>query len=227
MLITYYGHSCFLLEVAGKKLLFDPFINGNEFAKGVDIDALEADFILVSHGHSDHTGDLVYLAKKTGALVIASWEITCWLEKQGVSFCHPMNIGGKRNFDFGELSMVYAAHSSSLADGTYAGTAVGFVIKYSGKTLYYSGDTGLNMEMKVTGERYDIDLALLPIGGNFTMDAEDAAYAASRYLNCKRVVGLHYDTFGYIVIDAVQAKKEFEEKGISLILLKSGEKFTV
>jgi L-ascorbate metabolism protein UlaG (beta-lactamase superfamily) len=227
MQITYYGHSCFLLEVAGKKLLFDPFIRGNEFAKGVDIDQIEADYILVSHAHDDHTGDLVYLAKKTGAMVIGSWELTCWCERQGISKVHPMNIGGKRSFEFGEVAMVFAAHSSSFADGTYGGIAAGFMISHAGKTIYYSGDTGLNLEMKLIGERFAIDLALLPIGGNFTMDAKDAAYAAGSYLNCKKVIGLHYDTFGYIVIDGDAAKKDFAAQGVSLTLLKSGEQFTI
>ena len=227
MQITYYGHSCFLLEVAGKKLLFDPFIRGNEYAKGVDIDQIEADYILVSHAHDDHTADLVYLAQKTGAMVIGSWEVTCWLERHGLKNNHPMNIGGKRVFEFGEVSMVFAAHSSSFADGTYGGVAAGFVISDGVKNLYYSGDTGLNLEMKLIGERFAIDLAMLPIGGNFTMDAKDAAFAAGNYVKCKKVIGLHFDTFGYIVVDKEMAKKEFEQFGISLELLKCGEQFTL
>jgi len=226
MEITYYGHSCFILEIAGKKLLFDPFIRGNEFAKDIAIDQIEADYILVSHGHSDHTADLVYLANKTGALVIASWEITTWLEKQEIKNVHPMNVGGKRSFPFGNLQMTFAAHSSSFSDGTYAGVAAGFLISSEGKTVYYSGDTGLSLEMKLTGELNKIDLALMPIGGNFTMDAGDAAMA-SNFINCKRVIGLHYDTFGYIVIDYESSISLFKNKGVELVLLKSGEKFTI
>ena len=226
MEITYYGHSCFLLELAGKRLLFDPFINGNELAKTVHIDEIRADYILVSHGHSDHTGDLVYLAKKTGALVIALWEITSWLEKQGIAHVHPMNVGGRRNFPFGTVQMTYAAHSSSFEDGSYAGVAAGFIVSNNEKSIYYSGDTGLNAEMKLIGELNKIDLALMPIGGNFTMDAGDAALA-SNFIQCKRVIGLHYDTFGFIVIDQEQAKMNFRDKGVELILLKSGEQFTI
>jgi L-ascorbate metabolism protein UlaG (beta-lactamase superfamily) len=226
MEITYYGHSCFMLELRGKKLLFDPFIRGNELAKAVNIDQLEADYILVSHGHDDHTGDLVYLARKTGALVIASWEITCWLQKQDVTNVHPMNVGGKRSFPFGNVCMTYAAHSSSFEDGTYAGVAAGFIITSDGKTVYYSGDTGLNTEMKLIGELNKIDLALMPIGGNFTMNSIDAAIA-STFIQCKHVIGLHYDTFGHIVIDQQEAKNHFSDKGVELILLKSGEQFTI
>lgn len=226
MKITYYGHACFLLELSGVKLLFDPFIRGNDIAKEIDIDSLEADYILVSHGHDDHTADLVYLAKKTGALVIAAWEITQWLAEEGISNTHPMNIGGKRNFDFGEVIMTYAAHSSSLANGRYAGVAAGFIIKNEAKTVYYSGDTSLFGDMRLIGEMHQIDAALLPIGGNFTMDVADAVFA-SQWIQCNKIIGLHYDTFGYIVIDHEYAYKKFAAQGIQLNLLKSGEDFTV
>ncbi|MCF8254458.1 MAG: metal-dependent hydrolase [Bacteroidia bacterium] len=224
MEINYYGHSCFLIKVGGKKLLFDPFIRGNELAKEINIDSIEADYILVSHGHEDHTGDLVYLAKKTDATVIASFEITSWLQKQGINKVHPMNVGGNKNFEFGKVSMTYAAHSSSFADGTYAGVASGFVITAEGKSVYYSGDTGLTQEMKLIGEMHAISLALLPIGDNFTMDAKDAATAAN-FLNCKDVIGLHYDTFGFIVINNQEAINSFANKGVKLTLLKIGETF--
>jgi L-ascorbate metabolism protein UlaG (beta-lactamase superfamily) len=224
MEINYYGHSCFLIKVGGKKLLFDPFIRGNELAKEINIDSIEADYILVSHGHEDHTGDLVYLAKKTNATVIASFEITSWLQNQGLNKVHPMNVGGNKNFDFGKVSMTYAAHSSSFADGTYAGVASGFVITAEGKSVYYSGDTGLTQEMKLIGEMHAISLALLPIGDNFTMDAKDAATAAN-FLNCKHVIGLHYDTFGFIVINHQEAINSFANKGVKLTLLKIGETF--
>lgn len=226
MEIKYYGHSCFSLSLAGKVLLFDPFIRGNELAKHIDIQQIEADYILVSHGHQDHTGDLEYLAKKTGAMVVASWEICSYMEGKGLSNCHPMNVGGKRAFDFGSISMTFAAHSSSFADGTYAGVASGFVVEGDGKTVYYSGDTGLTMEMKLIGEQFNIDWALLPIGDNFTMGAKDAALAAN-FVGCKQVIGLHFDTFGYIVIDKEEAIRTFEEKGVSLKLLKIGEQFTI
>lgn len=226
MKITYYGHACFLLEVSGVKLLFDPFIRGNEIAKSINIDQIEADYILVSHGHDDHTADLVYLAQKTGAMVIASWEITQWLAKQGILNTHPMNIGGKRKFEFGEVIMTYAAHSSSLSDGTYAGVAGGFIIKNEARSVYYSGDTSLFGDMRLIGEMHQIDLALLPLGGNFTMDVADAVLA-SKLIQCNKIIGLHYDTFGYIMIDHKEALQQFAEHGLQLNLLKSGEEFTV
>jgi L-ascorbate metabolism protein UlaG (beta-lactamase superfamily) len=221
MVFKFYGHSCFSLEVSGKTLLFDPFIRGNELAKEIDIRLVQADYILVSHGHEDHTGDLVFLAQQTKALVIASWEICTWLQKQGITNCHPMNIGGKKVFDFGKVTMTFAAHSSSLGDGTYAGIAAGFMMEAEGKTIYYSGDTGIHSDMKLLGERYAIDCALLPIGGNFTMDAEDAALAAN-FLKCNKVIGLHYDTFGYIVVNQEEAMKLFEERNVELNLVKIG-----
>jgi L-ascorbate metabolism protein UlaG (beta-lactamase superfamily) len=137
-----------------------------------------------------------------------------------------MNIGGKRDFDFGKVTMTYAMHSSSFADGTYGGAAAGFMLEIEGKTIYYSGDTALNQEMKLLGERFTIDWALLPIGGNFTMDAADAAEAAN-FLRTKNVIGLHYDTFGYIVIDPIASKSAFSNSGANLTLLKIGEQIAI
>lgn len=222
MKITYYGHSCFSLAVSGKTLLFDPFIRGNELAKNIDINGIEADYILVSHGHDDHTGDLVYLANKTNATVICSWEIMLWLNNQGVKKAHPLNVGGKHVFDFGSVKMTFASHSSSMGDGTYAGVAGGFLVQTENKTIYYSGDTGLNQEMKLIGELNPPDIALLPIGDNFTMDAGDAALAAG-FINCRHVIGLHYDTFGFIKINHREATEKFDNAGVKLTLLNIGE----
>lgn len=222
MKLTYYGHSCFLLETGGKKLLFDPFIRQNELAKDISIDSIQADYILVSHGHQDHTDDLLYLAQKTNAIVICSWEIMLWLEKQGIKNHHAMNVGGKWNFDFGTVKMTFAAHSSSLPDGTYAGTAAGYIIKSESKTIYYSGDTGLNQEMKLIGELNQINWSILPIGDNFTMDANDAAIAAD-FLRCDKIIGMHFDTFQPIKIDHQMAKKAFSSKNKELVLLNISE----
>jgi L-ascorbate metabolism protein UlaG (beta-lactamase superfamily) len=226
--LKYLGHSCFQLVVGGKVLVFDPFIRGNVLAAeaGIDIDDLEADYILVSHGHDDHTGDLLYLAGKTNAMVISSWEIYSWLNKQGYTNAHPMNIGGAREFDFGRVKMTHAVHSSSMADGTYAGTAAGFVIEGDGKTVYYSGDTALTMDMKLTGEAFKLDLALLPIGDNFTMGYQDAEKAAEM-LKCNKVVGLHFDTFGYIKLDHSTAISHFKSKGKNLHLMPIGEEIEI
>lgn len=221
MKLTYYGQSCFLLETQGVNVLFDPFITPNELAKHVDIDSIPADFILVSHGHEDHTADLVQIAKRTNAVVVCAFEISAWLENRGVTNCHPMNLGGQWNFDFGNLKMVFAAHSSSMPDGTYGGTAAGFVIKTSGKTLYYSGDTALTQEMKLTGELCKPDIAFFPIGDNFTMGIDDAIIAA-RYVNCNQIIGMHYDTFGYIKIDKADAVERFKAAGNDLKLIEIG-----
>lgn len=226
MELTYYGQSCFLLQAANRNILFDPFITPNELASHVDINAIEADYILVSHGHQDHTADLVALAKRTGALVICSFEIMLWLAKQGVENVHAMNLGGQYSFDFGKVKMVYAAHSNSLPDGTYGGTAAGFVLQCEGKTLYYAGDTALIQEMKLIGELARPDVCLLPIGDNFTMGVEDAVIAAG-YLRCKHIIGMHYDTFPPIKIDKDRARGLFKKAGCELSLIDIGSSLTV
>lgn len=219
MKVNYLGHSSFLLEISGKKILIDPFISPNELAKHIDVNAIACNYILVSHGHSDHVADLVSIAKRTGAKVVSSFEITEWVGKQGIDNVHPMNLGGKWNFDFGSVKLTYASHSNSLPDGTYGGTAAGFIIEAENKTLYYSGDTSLNHDMKLLGELYDIDHAFLCIGDNFTMGIDDAIIAA-KFINCKKIIGMHYDTFGYIKIDHEAAVDKFEDAGLSLKLMK-------
>lgn len=222
MKTTYYGQSCFLFEWQGKSVLIDPFITPNKLASHINIDEIPADFILVSHGHEDHVADLVSIAARTSALVISSYEIIQWLGKQGVSNGYPMNLGGAKSFDFGWIKMMFAAHSNSLPDGTYGGTAAGFIIKTEGKTLYYSGDTALIADMKLTGELFDIDKCFFPIGDNFTMGVEDAILAA-KFVKCNDIVGMHYDTFPYIEIDKQAAIKKFEDAGLKLSLLGIGE----
>ena len=219
MKVNYLGHSTFLFEIAGKKVLIDPFITPNELASHIKVDEIECDYILVTHGHSDHVADLIPIAKRTGAKVVSSFEIIDWLGKQGIENAHPMNLGGTWNFDFGSLKMVYASHSSSMPDGTYGGTAAGFIIKAEGKTYYIAGDTSLNQEMKLFGEFNQIDYAFLPIGDNFTMGIDDAIIAC-KFINCKNIIGMHYDTFGYIKIDHEKAIKAFADAELNLHLLK-------
>lgn len=226
MQFTYLGHSCFQLDVAGKTLIFDPFIRPNPLAADIDFESLKADYILVSHGHVDHTADLVDLAKQTEATVVASWEIHAWLNTQGVTNTHPMNIGGKWKFDFGTVHMVFAAHSSSLADGTYAGVAAGFVIEAEGKQVYYAGDTALHTDMKLTGEKFNLDAALLPIGDNFTMDYQDACKAAS-FINCSRIIAMHFDTFGFIKVNHEAAGQYFEQHQKTLAIPAIGQTITI
>ncbi|MDQ7949568.1 MAG: metal-dependent hydrolase [Pedobacter sp.] len=221
MKYTYYGQSCFLLEAAGTKLLFDPFISQNPLAKAIDITKIEADYILVSHAHGDHIGDLVTLAKQTNAKVIAMVELGDWLESKGVKNVHSMNFG-KYTFDFGTVRMVWAAHSAGLPDGSYGGNPAGFVVEIENKQLYFAGDTGLTLEMKLLADLYQLDYAILPIGGNYTMDVEDAIIS-SDFINCNKVVGVHYNTFPVIEIDTKLAKETFEAKGKTLLLPAIGE----
>lgn len=203
-------------------MLFDPFITPNPLAKDIDIDQIECDYILLSHGHSDHVADAEYLLKKTGATLVATFEIVSWYGQKGIEKSHPMNTGGKVHLPFGTVKMVNAVHSSSLPDGTYAGLAAGFVIESAEKTFYFAGDTALHLDMKLIGERYKVDFAMLPIGDNFTMDVEDAMVAAN-YVGTKKVVGMHYDTFPYIEIDHVEALEIARRQQKELILMEIGQ----
>ena len=222
MNITYYGHSCFGVEVNGKHLLFDPFISGNELAKQIDINAIRADYILVSHGHIDHIADAVSIAKRTGAAIISSHEICVWLKKQGVTHTHEMNIGGKCKFDFGNVKCVTAVHSSSLPDGTYGGNPMGFVVESKEANFYFAGDTALTYDMKLIGDYRTINFAFLPIGDTFTMGVENAILASS-FINCSKIIGMHYDTFAPIKIDKTEAVRKFQNHGTDLILFDIGE----
>jgi L-ascorbate metabolism protein UlaG (beta-lactamase superfamily) len=219
---TYYGHACFAAQVAGKHLLFDPFITGNELAKGIDVKTIPADYILISHGHSDHVGDAVDIAKRTGATVISNYEVTVWFGTQGVAKTHPLNHGGGHRFDFGRVKLVNAIHSSSLPDGTYAGNPGGFVIESDEGNFYYSGDTALTMDMKLIGESTRLAFAALCIGDNFTMGVEDAIKAAE-FVRCSEILGLHYNTFPPIQIDSSAAIARFKAARKNLHLLSPGE----
>ncbi len=225
MKYTYYGQSSFLLETETKKLLFDPFISQNPLAKEIDFTKIEADYILVSHGHGDHVGDLVSLAKQTKATVIAIPEVIGWVMKQGVENVHPMNFG-KFKFDFGTVRMVWATHSAGLPDGSYGGNPAGFVLEVDGKQIYFAGDTGLTLEMKLLADLYKLDYAILPIGGNYTMDIDDAVIAAD-YINCSKIIGVHYDTFPVIEIDSKVALESFKRAQKQLFLPAIGETITL
>jgi L-ascorbate metabolism protein UlaG (beta-lactamase superfamily) len=225
MKYTYYGQSSFLLETETTKLLFDPFISQNPLAKHIDISKIEADYILVSHGHGDHVGDLIELAKQTKAQVIAMPEVIGWVMKQGVENVHPMNYG-KYTFDFGTVRMVWATHSAGLPDGSYGGNPAGFVLELEGKQLYFAGDTGLTVEMKLLAELYNLNYAILPIGGNYTMDPDDAVIA-SNYIDCDKIIGVHYDTFPVIEIDSKVAIESFKRAQKTLLLPAIGETITL
>ncbi|TCN24442.1 metal-dependent hydrolase [Mesobacillus foraminis] len=196
MKISYHGHSVVKIETGGKTILIDPFLTGNGLT---DLKANEvtADAILLTHAHNDHVGDTVEIAKRTGALVVTNADLATYLSWQGVR-THGMNIGGSYEFDFGKVKMTQAFHGSGyVTDGQqiiYGGMPAGILFSAEGKTIYHAGDTGLFSDMKLIGERHDIDLAFLPIGDNFTMGPEDAA-AAAEFLKAKLVVPIHFNTF--------------------------------
>jgi L-ascorbate metabolism protein UlaG (beta-lactamase superfamily) len=224
MQIKYYGHACFEIIIGGKKLLFDPFITGNSLAKNIDISNIMPDYIFISHAHQDHVGDTIAIAKQSGALVISNFEITNKIQEWGINNVHAMNIGGKYEFDFGTAKYVYALHSSSFSDGSYGGNAGGFIIQSKEGNFYFAGDTGLSTEMKLIGDYRTVDFALLPIGGNFTMDVDNAIIAANM-IRCNIIFGMHYNTFPVIKIDKKLALEKFDRAGKNLHLLDIGETY--
>lgn len=226
MKITFYGHSSFGVEINGKHILFDPFISPNEKAAKINIDEIPADYILVSHGHADHVADVEAIAKRTGAVIVSNFEIVSWFGAKGLENGHPMNHGGKWTFDFGTVKYVNAIHSSTLPDGSGGGNPGGFVIESSEGNFYYSGDTALTYDMKLIGEEHELNFAILCMGDNFTMGVDDAV-RASDFIKCDKIIGMHYDTFGYIVINHEVAQKAFTDKGKSLRLMDIGETISI
>lgn len=222
MKVIYYGHSCFSVVVAGKHLLFDPFISGNPLARAVDVNQVPADYILISHGHDDHILDAVAIAKRTDALVITNFEIGEWLAGQGVKRLHALNHGGGYNFEFGRVKLVNAVHSSTLPDGCNGGNPGGFVVSASEGNFYYSGDTALTLDMQLIGAATALKFAVLCIGDNFTMGVDDAVRAAE-FVNCNEILGVHYDTFPPIQINHDAAKARFRAQGRVLHLLTPGQ----
>ena len=223
MKVTYLGHSCFLIEVKGKLLLFDPFISGNPLVQNkINVDSIKTDYVLISHGHGDHFGDSLQIINNNKAVAIANNEIIGLLEKRGITNGHPFNIGGKHAFDFGSVKLVNAIHSSVLPDGTFAGAPAGFLIKSDEVSFYYAGDTGLTYEMKLIGDYNKINFAFLPLGDNYTMDVDDAIIA-SDFIKCNRIIGMHYNTWPIIGIDTNDAVSKFSKAGKELILFNIGE----
>lgn len=226
MTLRFFGHSCFSVKIHGKALLFDPFVTYNPLAKHLSEADLKADYILISHAHQDHIADAVAVAIRTGATVVCAFELMAWFNAQGVTNVHPMNVGGAKSFDFGTIKCVVAHHSSMLPDGTYGANPMGFLVTSTQGNFYYSGDTALTLDMQLIPTWAPVDFAVLPIGDNFTMGAEDACRAAE-FVQTKVVVGVHYDTFSYIKIDPSAAKKCFATKGIELLLPEIGEIVTM
>jgi len=222
MKITFYGQNSLAIDIQGTHILVDPFISGNPLSKDlVDILSLKADYILLTHAHQDHILDAEAIAKNTGAKIVSNYEIAMHYQEKGIEV-HPMNHGGTWNFDFGKVKYVNAIHTSSFPDGCYGGQPGGFVIEGEHKNIYIAGDTALTMDMKLIPMTTKLDLAILPIGDNFTMGVDDAIIA-SEFVDCEKVLGVHYDTFGYIEINHEEDKKKFFDAGRDLMLLAIGE----
>ena len=221
MKITFLGHASLAIEVNGVKIIVDPFISANPKASHIDVNSLKADYILLTHAHQDHILDAQTIARNSDAVIISNYEIVTHYQNKGFEG-HPMNLGGSWDFEFGTVKYVNAIHTSSFPDGSYGGQPGGFVIEGEHKNIYIAGDTALSMDMKLIPLRTKLDLAVLPIGSNFTMDVDDAIIA-SDFVQCDKVLGYHYDTFGYIEIDHEEAKRKFFDKNKDLMLLEIGE----
>lgn len=221
MKITFYGQNTLLIKINDTHILIDPFISGNPLSKDkIDINDIKVDYILLTHAHEDHVLDAEAIAKNNNATIVSNYEIAMYYQNKGIQV-HPMNHGGNWNFEFGKVKYVNAIHTSSFADGTYGGQPGGFIIKGEHKTIYIAGDTALTMDMKLIPMYTKLDLAILPIGDNFTMGIDDAIIA-SDFVECDKILGVHYDTFGYIEIDHDEAKRKFFERNKDLMLLEIG-----
>lgn len=218
--LTWYSHACFLIDTGSQKLLTDPFLTDNPLAP-IDADTVEADYILVSHGHGDHIGDTLTIARRTGATVISNFEIHNWIAGQGVANLHPQHIGGGFDYPWGRVKLTIAHHGSALPDGSYGGNPCGFLFYIQGKKIYHACDTGLFYDMKLIGEE-GIDLAILPIGDNFTMGPEDALRAV-QLIQPRQVVPIHYDTFEVIHQDPnAWAERVRQETAAQVMVMKPG-----
>ena len=221
MKITFLGHASLHIVIGNTNIVVDPFISGNPKANLIDIYNLKADYILITHAHQDHILDVESIAKNTGAKIISNYEIVTHYQGLGIDG-HPMNHGGNWNFDFGKVKYVNAIHTSSFPDGSYGGQPGGFIIEGEHKTIYIAGDTALTYDMKLIPMQTKLDLAILPIGDNFTMGVDDAIIA-SDFVECDKILGYHFDTFGYIEIEHDDAKRRFFERDKDLMLLEIGE----
>jgi L-ascorbate metabolism protein UlaG (beta-lactamase superfamily) len=223
--ITWYGHAAFALDIGDARMLVDPFLSGNSFAP-IQANAAEADYIMVTHGHGDHIGDTVAIAKRTGALVIANFEICNWLQAQGVSRVHPQHIGGGFHHPFGYLKLTIAHHGSALPDGSYGGNPCGMLLSAENKRIYLAGDTGIFYSMRLIGEE-GIDLAVLPIGDNFTMGPDDALRAV-KLIGPRAVIPIHYNTFDVIAQDPhAWAERVRAETSAEPVVLEPGGSYTL
>lgn len=223
--VTWLGHACFTLDDGTHRIIIDPFLTGNPVAK-TNPEEVRVDAVLVTHGHSDHLGDAVAIAKQCDAPIIAPFELAKYCEKQGAKI-HPMHIGGSHGFAFGKVKLTIAHHGSAFVgeEAEYTGNPCGFLVTMAGKTIYHAGDTGIFSDMKLIGELTPIDLALLPIGDNFTMGPEDARIAAG-FLKTKQVIPMHYNTFELIAQDGDAFVQSLPE-GCRGTVLQVGETFVL
>jgi len=237
MEIKFHGQSCFELSDGEATLLIDPFLKPNNPAAVHTGEEVEPTHIAITHGHADHIADAVGVATRTGAHCVAIVELAEWLKQRGVEAVSDPNLGGTVSFDWGSIKLVPAWHTSTMPGseeapfsaehGTAIGTAAGFVIEFGGKTIYHAGDTCLFGDMKLIGDRHPIDIALLPIGGHYTMDRNDGAYAAG-LIGARTVIPMHYDTFPPIETDAEAFKADVEaQTSTRVVVLKPGEAHTL
>lgn len=223
---TFYGHSCVFITDGKYKIIIDPFLTGNPQAS-VNADDVDVDYILATHGHSDHLGDAVEISKRTGATIIAPNELAVWVTAKG-GLAHNMHIGGGYNFEFGRVKLTIAHHGSAAGESglEYTGNPCGFLITMGGKTIYHTGDTGLFYDMKLIGEMNKIDLMFLPIGDNFTMGVDDAVKAVE-FVKPGVAVPMHYDTWDIIHVEPQEFKKKAEAQGVKVEILKPNQSIEI
>ena len=217
--LTYFSHAAWMIETNGTTILIDPFLDDNPTSpvKSKDV---KADYIIITHAHGDHIGDSIPIAKANDAMIITNFEIANWCGEQGVTV-HPLHIGGAHDFPFGKVKLTQAFHGSSFPDGSYGGMPAGVLITVEGKTVFHSGDTGLFSDMKLIGEMNPIDVAMIPIGDNFTMGLDDAVKAVE-FLNPKKVIPMHYKTFDVIDVDPNEFVLRVKNQGIEALVLEYG-----
>ena len=224
--LTYHGHSVFEVQGGGKRLIIDPFLNNNGLC-GIKPDDVQVDYILITHGHGDHVGDALEIAKRCNATIVAAFELAMYLGGKGANV-HPLHIGGGHDFDFGRVQMTVAHHGSGYDPGDggpmiYMGDPGGFLLTIEGKKIYHTGDTGLVAEMGLLGDMHEIDALMLPIGGNFTMGMDDALYAATKLIKPKLTIPMHYNTFPVIPADPGEFVLRLSKAGFAGKVLQPGE----